>query len=173
MCYFVIIRGPAGVGKTVVAKKLAKRLCGTYISFDKIMRNNRLDKIETGCINEKNFIEANKIAIQIAIKSLKKGRTVIFDGCFYYKSQIEHLLKNMPFNSYVFTLKAGLDECISRDKKRSKRARIGEKCVREVYNLVSRFDCGILINTAGKVPEEIITEILSKMPENLGSFFTK
>jgi len=46
MSYFIIIRGPAGVGKTTIAKKLAARLGETYISFDKIMREKGLDKIE-------------------------------------------------------------------------------------------------------------------------------
>ncbi|MBU4245618.1 MAG: AAA family ATPase [Nanoarchaeota archaeon] len=165
MCYFVIIRGPAGVGKTAVAKKLAARLGGTYISFDKIMRENNLDKIEGTCIKARNFIKANEIAIPEALKNLKNGKIVVFDGCFYHKSQAEHLIKNIPFNNYTFTLKATLNECILRDKKRSNKAQIGEKRVREVYFLVSRIDYGVAMNTAKKAPEEIATECIFRMPK--------
>ena len=166
MCYYVIIRGPAGVGKTAVSKKLAARLGGTHIYFDKIMRDNNLDKIEgIGCISEENFIKANEIAILKAIKNLKNGKIVIFDGCFYHKSQVEHLIKNIPFNSFTFTLKATPQECILRDKKRGGKTRIGEKCVREVYDLVSRFEHGIVIDTTKKTREEIITEIVSRLPK--------
>jgi shikimate kinase len=34
MEYFVIIRGPLGVGKTTIAKRLAKQLNAKYISID-------------------------------------------------------------------------------------------------------------------------------------------
>ncbi len=165
MCYFIIIRGPAGVGKTTVAKKLSARLGGVYVSFDKLMKKHKLDKIEGGCIIEKNFIKANGIAIPKATKSIRKGKIVVFDGCFYQKSQIEHLIKNMPFNNCVFTLNAALDECISRDKKRGSKTRIGAKRVRDVHNLVSRFEYGVAIDTAKKTEEEIITEIESRLPK--------
>jgi len=36
MSYLVIIRGPLGVGKTTIAKKLTVRLEGKYFSVDKI-----------------------------------------------------------------------------------------------------------------------------------------
>lgn len=165
MCYFVIIRGPAGVGKTAVSKKLAARLGGTYISFDRIMRANNLDKIEGGCITEKNFINTNEIAIYEATKHLRKGKIVIFDGCFYHKSQVEHLIKNMPFNNYTFTLKATPEECILRDKKRGSKIRIGAQRVRDVHNLASRFEYGVAIDTTKKIEEEIINEIDSRLPK--------
>lgn len=137
------------------------------------MINHEASNVQSGCISEKNFIKANEIAISKSTKHLEKGKVVVFDGCFYHKSQIEYLIKNMPFNSFVFTLKATLDECISRDKKRSIRARIGEKNVREVYNLVSRFESGVAIDTTKKTPEEIMTEIISRLPENFSKFDAK
>ncbi len=173
MCYYVIIRGPAGVGKTAVSKKLAKRLGGAYISFDKIMRDNSLDKIESSGIQEENFIKANEIAIFEAAKHLEKGKIVIFDGCFYHKSQIENLIKSIPFNNCAFTLKATPEECILRDKKRGGKTRIGAQRVRDVYNSVSRFDYGAAIDTTNKTEEEIITEIVSRLPKTFSKFRAK
>ena len=85
MAYFVMIRGPAASGKTTIAKILAKQLKAHYISFDKIMAKHKLDVIKKCDIPEKNFIKGNEIAIKEADKYLRKGKPVIFDGCFYHK----------------------------------------------------------------------------------------
>lgn len=160
MAYYIIIRGPAGVGKSTVAGRLAKRLKGIHISFDKIMHDNRLDKIEGSGISENNFIKANEIAIPKATKNILKGKIVVFDGCFYHKSQLEHLVKNLQYSHFDFTLKAPLEECILRDGKRSKNIRIGEKSIKDVYRLVSKFDYGNIIKTHNKTLDEIVKEIL-------------
>ena len=44
MNYFIIIRGPLGIGKTTIAKKLKKILKAEYISMDEIVDNNMIIK---------------------------------------------------------------------------------------------------------------------------------
>jgi predicted kinase len=163
MSYYIIIRGSAGIGKTVVAKKLAKHLKAYRVSFDGIMKKHGLDNIKGSCISKRNFIEANKLVISRASKKLEEGIVVIFDGCFYHKSQIEHLARELKCRGFVFTLKASLKECISRDNKRKNK--IGEESVKAVYKLVSRFDYGTTINTNGKTEEEVMKKILSFLPK--------
>ena len=90
---------------------------------------------------------------------MSKGKIVIFDGCFYFKEQIEHLEKNLELKSYIFNLKAPLGTCIARD---SKRKRVyGEKATREVYGLVSKFNYGINIYTNKKTKNQLVKEIMS------------
>ena len=54
MEYCIIIRGPAGVGKTTIAKELARNLDADYFSFDEIMEENKLDTIVGDGIPSKN-----------------------------------------------------------------------------------------------------------------------
>ena len=56
MSYYIIVRGPAGVGKSVVARKLSRNLNAYHVLFDRIMRKNKLDKVRSKCIPESNFI---------------------------------------------------------------------------------------------------------------------
>ncbi|MFH0836713.1 MAG: AAA family ATPase [Candidatus Aenigmatarchaeota archaeon] len=153
MSYYVIIRGPAGVGKTTIAKTLAKKLDAKYISFDTIMKKHKLDIVNGSCISRKNFITANKIIL----KSITK-KSAILDGCFYHKSQLNHLIKNLPEPPIVFTLSAPIITCINRDEKRKS---IGKKSVIAVHKLVSRFDYGYVIETKNMRPKETIDRMLN------------
>ena len=69
MKYSVIIRDPAGSGKSTIARKLAKKLHGYHIPFDKVMKGYRLDTIEGNRIKVSKFIQGNKIVIQ----NVRKG----------------------------------------------------------------------------------------------------
>ena len=165
MSYYVIIRGPLGIGKTTIAKMLAKILNAEYISVDAVLEKHRLDRVPPNapCIPAENFIKADKIILPKVKKLLKKGKIVIFDACFYHKKHIQHLLKNLKYPHYVFTLKAPAGECIKRDLKRKKT--LGKDSVCAVHWLVSRFDYGRVINTKNKPVGRTIKEILLYLPE--------
>lgn len=163
MVYFIIIRGPLGCGKTTIAKKLAKKLNAKYISIDLVLKKNSLDKInqKAGCILAKNFIRANEIILPEIKKQLSKGNIIIFDGCFYHKQQIKHLIKNLKHRHYIFTLKAPIEACIERDRKREKA--YGEDAARAVHKLVSRRDYGVNIDLSKSIGKPV-KEILSNLP---------
>jgi shikimate kinase len=163
MSYFIIIRGPLGSGKSTIARKLSYMIYGEHIFFDKVLEKYSLDKIDAtiGCIPTKNFIKANELLIPEIKKKISSGKIIIFDGCFYYQEQIEHLIQQLDFPHYVFTLKAPLDVCIERDNKRSKL--YGAGAAKAVYALVDKFDYGILIDATRSLPE-ILDEIRLKLP---------
>lgn len=158
--YFIIIRGPLGVGKTTIAKKLTKLLKAYYVSMDAVLSKHGLDVYDHyyHTIPRRSYLKANKIILPKAKKHLKKGRIVIFDGCFYYKEQIKHLIKNLKYPYYVFTLKAPLKVCISRDSKRKKV--YGKDAAKAVHFLVSRFDYGIVMKTGTQKIEETVNKIV-------------
>lgn len=158
--YFIIIRGPAGVGKTATAKLLAEKLNAYVIDIDKLLEKYGLDIVDPnqGQIDEKNLLKINKITIPKVIKKLKEGKIVILDGNFYSRKQIDDLIKKIKFKSFIFTLKANLQECIKRDKTRKE---LGEQNIKDVYKLVSRFDYGIIVDTRNKPIEEVVKEIMS------------
>jgi len=62
MSYFVIIRGPLGIGKSTIARKLSKILNAEYISIDKVLEENNLDKADNNFTPE-DFIKANEIIL--------------------------------------------------------------------------------------------------------------
>ncbi|MBI2661984.1 AAA family ATPase [Candidatus Woesearchaeota archaeon] len=166
MSYFIIIRGPLGIGKSSVAKELSEILNAEYISIDSIIEELGLDKVpETEeCIPAKNFIKAEEYVLLKVKKRLDDGKIIVFDGNFYHKEQIEHLLNNLwDYEHYIFTLKASLKVCIERDKQRTKL--YGILAATAVHNLVSRFDYGIIINTENKNLLQVVEEILSYLPK--------
>jgi len=165
MSFYVIIRGPSGVGKTTISKNLAKKLQVEVIHYDKIMKNLGFEYI----LGDKwiplyKFIEADKIMIPNFQHKIGKGTNLILDGNFYHKEQIDDLIKNLDFPHVIFTLKSRLDECIKRDKTRT--GEIGEQRTADVFKLVSAFDCGIIIETNNKTPADIVKEIISYLPKS-------
>jgi shikimate kinase len=165
MSYYIIIRGPLGIGKTTVAQALARKLDGAYISIDGLLAEHGLDKVEEDKnIPVENFVKANEIAMPDVKARLNAGDVVIFDGNFYYQESIEYLVQNLPGPCYAFTLKAPLETCIARDRQR---ARVyGEGAATAVHNLVSRFDYGITIDTDGKTATQVVQDIVVHLPNN-------
>lgn len=156
----IIIRGPLGIGKTTIAKNLAKLLKARYFSVDEILSKNNLDHIneEIGCIPENNFLKVNKI---IFSKIKSSNQSIIVDGNFYYQNQIKDLINKIPLKSFAFTLFAPIEVCILRDSQRSNS--YGKASVVAVYNLVSKFDYGQIIYTSSLTIEETTETILSKI----------
>lgn len=151
----IIIRGPAAVGKTTIAKKLARNLNADYFSFDEIMKENKLDIIIDDSISSENFVKANEIIIPMIMQK----EIVVLDGCFYRKEQINHLLNKLKTKFYIFTLDADIAECLKRNKTRKKP--MTEDNIKQVHNLVSKTKTGITINTFEKSIQQIVTEILN------------
>jgi len=164
MSYYIIIRGPLGCGKSTIAKKLAQKLDAEYMGVDEVLEERGLDKVppDAPCIPSENFIKANEIIIPSAREKLSGGKVVIFDACWYHKEAIEHLINNLQFPYYVFTIKASLEVCIKRDAGRAKTH--GEDAARAVYGLVSRLDYGTNIDASDSL-DKTIDEILSYLPK--------
>lgn len=157
----IIIRGPLGIGKTTIARKIAEKIHGEYISIDNLLTELNLDQVDQneGCIPLQNFLEANK-AILPKIKQLIDNHTpVIIDGNFYHQPQIEDLIKDFQNNSIVFSLIAPLEVCITRDAGRPDS--YGKEAATAVYNLASKFNYGQTIDTKNLSVDRIVNQIIS------------
>lgn len=162
MSYYIIIRGPLASGKSTITRELAKIIGATPISIDRILEEHKLtrDK-EEGYISQQSFKQANELSIPQAQKVLQQGKPVIFDGNFYWQSQIEDLIERLPYTHYIFTLKAPVELCIARDRERGETH--GEGAARVVHKKVAEFDHGIIIDV-NKPLRACIEEILSYLP---------
>ncbi len=167
MSYYLIIRGPLGCGKSTIAQRLAKILQAEYVAVDRVLDEHHLTtEHEQGYISQKSFFNANKIIAPQAKRTLQQGIPVIFDGNFYWKSSIKDLIKRLkigrlPFPQYIFTLKAPLQVCIERDRKRVKTH--GEDATRAVYKKATTFDYGIVIDVTKPI-KEVVKEIGLYLP---------
>ena len=161
MSYFIIIRGPLGCGKSTLAKKLAATLKAKLIQIDKILDDNNLtgDK-EDGYISQRSFEKANSIIAPTAKELLERQTPIIFDGNFYWKSQIDDLLRQLPYPHLIFTLKAPLQVCIDRDAKR--KTPHGKDATSAVYAKSTQFECGINIDATKNISTQL-NEIISHL----------
>jgi len=159
MSYLIIIRGSLGVGKTTIAKKLARKLKGQYFSTDKILEKYKLGyEIEGGNIAQKSFLKTNEILAPQAKKVLENNKPVIFDGNFYWPSHIEDLIHRLKVKYYIFDLRAPLDICIQRDKKREKT--YGLEAAKSVHKRSTNLNCGKIID-ATQEKDSIVNKIIS------------
>lgn len=158
----IVIRGPLGVGKSTVARKLAERLNGCYVSIDDMMSDLDLDKAEEGGgIPVRNFIQANESIIPSLKQSLSSNQPVIVDGNFYHQEQLDHLFSETGNENEIFTLKAPVEVCIKRDMGRNKP--YGEAAARAVHMMVSRFDAGTVIDVANLDADQVVGKILDRI----------
>lgn len=163
MSYYIIIRGPLGSGKSTISEKLAQLLDAKHVHMDEVLEKHGFDKMppDAPCISAENFIKANEIVLPEVKELLSGGKIVIFDACFYHKEVIEHLVQNLPYEHYIFTLKASLELCVQRDSERYKT--YGEGAASAVHSLASRFDYGTNIDVTGDL-EDTLKVIFSHLP---------
>lgn len=168
MCYndlmrkTIIIRGPLGVGKTSIAKGVAKKLGGVHVSVGKILRENNLDRIGEKHIPLENYLKVNSI-IEVQVRPVEG--ILVIDGNFYYKEQLKDLKKRLSKPFIIFTLTASLDTCIRRDILRDKPQ--GKEAAIKMHNLVSLYKTGIIIDTENKSQGEVLGEVLSRLEKKL------
>ena len=154
MNFYIIIRGPLGSGKSTVSEQLAQKFDAELIPIDRVLDEHKLTKDkEDGYISQSSFKQANKIIAPEAQKLLNSGKIVIFDGNFYWKSQLDDLIQRLDFPHYVFTLKVELELCLERDCNREKMH--GKDAAEAVYRKSTEFEYGIPIDASGSVNETI------------------
>jgi len=152
MVYYVIIRGPLGVGKTTISGRLAQEIGAVHISIDQILDDRGL--WDSGQLSE--FLAANAFAVEQARGFLDRGTPVVFDGNFYWKAQIEDLIAKLDFRHFVFTLTAPLSVCIERDGGRIPSH--GSEAATEVYAKTSLFEWGVGVD-ATRSPDAVLSEL--------------
>jgi broad-specificity NMP kinase len=166
MSYYVLIRGPAGVGKSTISALLAPKINASVTYFDKVLEELGIDDIvDNKWIPLDRFLKADEIVLPKVKHELETGRNAILDGNFYHLEQIDDLMSKLPFPHAEFTLKANLDECIKRD--RTRKNVLGKQNTEAVFRLVSAFDYGNIIQTNNKTPNEVVDEIIRVLDATL------
>ncbi|MGA7924296.1 MAG: ATP-binding protein [Thermoplasmata archaeon] len=171
--FYVIVRGPLGVGKTTVARALAKAIGATYISIDRILEERDLEEWAGGYISEEALRRANVFAADEARTILEVRRPVIVDGNFYWRSQIEDLESRLRYPHAIVKLEAPLEVCVERDAMRE--VSLGREGAEMVYAKSLECGQGIPVPATGSVRETlrwIVEHVVRKtLPD--GRFFSQ
>jgi predicted kinase len=173
MAFYLVIRGPLGVGKSTVSRRLGEILGTVPISIDRILEDHSLEEWVADRISLRSFLRANEYAAEAAISSLRQGRPAIIEGCFYWRKQIDDLVHRLSWPHHVFTLDAPFSECIARDATRPAPDpevgprggdQQGPEGAKAVFEMVARVPAGIMIDASGSV-DDTVAKILRSIPE--------
>jgi len=152
----IIVRGALGVGKTTVSKILAEQMCAEYVSIDRILEENNLDKGDG--IPVGNYLISNEIVSHLLQESEK---SFIIDGCFYYQEQIDDLEQKINEDVQIFTLVSSVEICITRESKRNRV--YGEDAARFVHMITNKVKAGYEIDNTDLSIEETVNRIVKQI----------
>ena len=165
MVKLIILRGPAGTGKSTVAKLLQKKM-GKKTAL--IEMDNIYYKVLQDDINHKMVLQS---VVNMADIFLKNDYNVIFEGVFTVpynkqKKTLEHnslfkLAKKYNTKLNIFFLNVSLDIAIHRDESRHGFKKLRKDYVSKLHTKTCsrRHDCEIEINTNNLSPLQVVNRI--------------
>lgn len=153
----IIIRGPLGVGKTTISKKVAERFHAVYISVDELIDTYGLSTDDG--IPLSSFLQVNEHIRSLISQS--DNEIYIVDGNFYYQEQLDDMIQHHQGECDVITLVADVETCIMRDKER--KTSYGEDATRYVYMMTMKIVTDTIIYTDQKTIENVLQEVCEKI----------
>ncbi len=165
MSYYGIVRGPLGVGKTEVSRRVAAAISGTYVSIDAILEAHDLEEWEAGFLSEGCFLRANAVAAEEVRSAIGRGAPAVIDGNFYWRSAVEDLVGRLPYPHAILTLSAPLEVCVARDARREPPH--GAEAAREVYARTSAVRFGRVIDAARPI-DTVVGAVLRTLRQASG-----
>ena len=158
--FYIVLRGPLGVGKSTVASALARRARADVISIDRLVDSLPDLEWKRGYISLGSFLRTSRLAVARARPLLDKGRTVIFDGNFYWRTQIRDLERQLPYPHLVCTLSGSISLCLARDAMRQRP--YGAVAVHAVHRRTMSFSYGTRFDARPPVGA-IVARILARV----------
>lgn len=175
---FVIIRGPAGVGKTTAALGLQKIANSYYLSGDEVVDQTR-DAIRSrsGSAVLRDIPEEvmwqyvrNHLTRRI-IPGLKGHPLTIIDWIFSHRQSLDisqHLGQYGYSSGIIIALAAPINTCLKRNEKRKEPLK--EEDIRDIHADTQPNSGEIVIETEHKTENEVIDTILEQMQTRFCAF---
>ncbi len=158
---YLLIRGPAGSGKTTISLEIFRRLrrernLTSYFSFDRIYLS-----YFASCFNRETMLEASDFMCEMIERQRARTYFGIIDGVFS-RPVYERVRTKLPGNLCTITLKAPLDLCLERNREREGIRKLPDQRVRNIWQQNSQWEIGKVIDSR-KPKEEIIEGIYHKI----------
>jgi len=141
----IIIRGPAGIGKSTVGKLLKKKL-GDSLLFN-------IDNICSNMVGgHPKKTKVRYASYELCYLAAKKTPTknLIFERLFYDQKDIDYIVKlfsKLKYKVKIITLKASLPKLIKQDSKRE--GVLGSEDIKRLHSYFVKSD----VKTTGKIIE--------------------
>jgi adenylylsulfate kinase-like enzyme len=161
MSILIILRGPAGVGKSTIASMLKEKIeKSVHLDIDSF---KRIVAPETS--DERTEI-AHAVGRAFITELIKKNYNVIIDELFQTTNydNIKALIQNLNCDTLSVFLHAPLNELIKRDQERLSKTKGAEKMTK-YFNEIHYIDEDLNIDAFENSPENIINEILKNIPQ--------
>ena len=162
---YIIIRGPAGVGKSKLAKNLVIWFRRRKIKI-KSFNPGSLRRRYNLSFSLEDKLKLDNILIQKTKKLINEGYVIIFDEVYYYPKQITNFNKKLG-RPIIISLKASLKKCLERNNYRRSKRKLLDKNVIEVYKLDKSFKKGYVINTENKSKNEVLKQTIKLLKSKL------
>lgn len=168
----IVLRGPAGAGKTTLANLVARRIAGRVarISLDHLSET-AIDLFEDGKTpstfkHPELWVLAARAGANAADAFLDAGYTVIVEGVLIGAEFDGFMNAGQPKSPLVITLLPSLETLRLRDAERPEGYRMGERVALHLTMFSAEEQPpGVLLDTSGQSPEESAEAILAILKE--------
>lgn len=167
MSFVVILRGPAGVGKSTISNKLKEKIQNAvHVDIDKFkhMISKESSNVRTNI--------AHKIGICFLQELIKNGFSIVVEEIFredYYKELVKLFEDSNCLVTKVF-ISAPLEIVIQRDQRRTEKIK-GTEVITKLWKEIQPIDEDIILDSSQYNSDEIVEKILFKAKEKFRDFF--
>jgi shikimate kinase len=160
----IVIRGPAGIGKTATAIALAEILYGELISLDRIRQQNGLVRYLTYFAPYQVETTVAQLAAEQAKVHLVAQKPVVIEGVFLSQSVLNTLARSLGnFPMEVVNVKASWETVCSRNKGRPPENYVPEDKLERLFQLDAQIRTGVCIQTDKMNRQEMVDAILQSI----------
>ena len=151
----ILLRGPAGVGKSTIGRQLQEQLPGSWANLDVDLFKHMISKKSSMFRSD----TAHDVALYFLEKLLQSNTNMVIEEIFkepFYNQTLELFEK---YNCEVLTvfLTATVDTVVQRDEARAKNK--GEDTIRMLHDQIASLNEKLVIDTGQNTIQETVDRI--------------
>ena len=155
----ILLRGPAGVGKSTIGKQLQEQLSGNWANLDIDLFKHMISKDSSAFRSD----TAHDVALYFIEKLLQSSVNIIAEEIFkepFYKQTLE-LFEKYDYQILTVFLTAPVDTVVQRDAGRAKNK--GEDIIKGLHSEIVSLNEKLVIDTSQNTIQEIADQIKAEL----------